>query len=145
MYEIPRFRVQLVRESTYAAPIHVICSSYDAFSLLYELLHDADREYFLAVMVDNRHQVIGINTVSVGTINASLVHPREVFKPAILVNAAAILLAHNHPSGDPSPSEKDLVLTACMKQAGELLGIGILDHLILGEGTFVSLKDRGLL
>lgn len=145
MYRIPRFRVQLVREGTCSAPLRVISSPYEAHALLRELLDDADREHFLVIMLDNRHTVIGINTVSVGTLNASLVHPREVFKPVILANAAAVLLAHNHPSGDPSPSAEDLALTARLKQSGELLGIAILDHLIIGEGTCISLKERGQL
>jgi len=137
--------VQLVRESTYSAPLRVLSSPYEAYALLCELLDGVDREHFLVVMVDNRHYVIGVNTVSVGTLNASLVHPREVFKPAILSNAAAVLLAHNHPSGDPSPSAEDLALTARLKQSGELLGIAVLDHIIIGETTFISMKEKGQL
>jgi len=145
MYRISRFRVQLVRESTCTAPFRIISSPYEAHALLHELLDDADREHFLVLMLDNRHYLIGINTVSIGTLNASLVHPREVFKPALLCNTAAVLLAHNHPSGDPSPSAEDLALTARLKQSGELLGVAVLDHLIIGENTFVSLKERGQL
>src|SRR5207244_2397556 len=84
-----------------------------------------------------------ITTVSVGSLDATIVHPREVFKPAILMNAAQILVAHNHPSGDPEPSPEDRLITNRLSQVGETLGIELLDHVIVGDQTFVSLKQRG--
>ena len=97
-------------------------------------------------MLTIRHRVLGLHTVSVGCLSSSLVHPREVFKPAILAGSAALLVAHNHPSGDPEPSAEDVALTRRLAAAGTLLGIELLDHLILGEaGRFVSLRERGVL
>ena len=87
------------------------------------------------LLLNRKNAVIGINTVSVGSITASVVHPREVFKPAILANAAAVICAHNHPSGDPQPSNEDRALTTRLVQAGKLLGIDGLDHVIIGDGT----------
>ena len=95
--------------------------------------------------VTTKHRVIAYYEVSRGTLDATLVHPREVFKAAILANAAAIVVAHNHPSGDPTPSIDDLALTARLKQAGEVLGIPVLDHIILADGRSVSMKQIGRL
>jgi DNA repair protein RadC len=99
------------------------------------LAGDADREHFVVVLLDRKNQVIGMNTVSIGSLTASIVHPRETFKAAILSNAAAIICGHNHPSGDPQPSQEDRVLTARLVEAGKLLGISVLDHIILGTGA----------
>lgn len=103
-----------------------------------------DREIVSVLLLDARNRIIGANLVSVGTLDKSIVDPREVFKAAILANAAAILIIHNHPSGDPSPSRDDVVLTARLVEAGKFLGIRVLDHIILGEGTYASLKEAGL-
>jgi DNA repair protein RadC len=93
--------------------------------------------------MNNRHRVIGWAVVSVGTVNSSLVHPREVFGPAIRMGSSAILLAHNHPSGDPEPSIEDKQVTKRLLEAGELLGVPVLDHIIIGsEGSYVSLRER---
>jgi DNA repair protein RadC len=95
------------------------------------------------IMLDTKNQVIGINTVAIGVLASCPVHPREVFKPAILANAAGIVLVHNHPSGDPYPSQDDLLLTNQLKEAGEVLGIQVVDHVILGYANYASLKERG--
>jgi DNA repair protein RadC len=95
------------------------------------------------LLLDIKNKVIGINTVSIGNLNSSIVHPREVFKPAILSNAASILLAHNHPSGDPEPSREDVAITTRLVEAGKILGIDVIDHLILGDGCYHSLKEAG--
>jgi DNA repair protein RadC len=109
-------------------------------------LLDADREHFVVILLDQKHGVIGINTVSVGSLTASVVNPREVFKPAILANAAAIICGHNHPSGDPQPSREDRAITTKLFDAGKLLGIDVLDHVIIGaEGRYFSFGDAGLL
>ena len=97
------------------------------------------------LLLDTRNRAIGINTVSIGNLNASVVHPREVMKPAILSNAASLILCHNHPSGDADPSQEDIAMTQRLKQVGEMLGIPVLDHLVLGEPGFASMKERGLL
>lgn len=145
MYHIPIVSVQLVREGTHPSPVRTITSPQDAYRLVQEWLEPRDRECFLIALLDTRNKVLGLHIVSIGSLNASLVHPREVMKPAILANASAMLLAHNHPSGDPDPSQEDLAITSRLKQAGELLGIPVLDHLVIGDGRFVSLKERGVL
>lgn len=108
-------------------------------------LRRAQREHFAVLLLNARHEVIGFETVSIGSLNASIVHPREVFKPAILHSAASVLLVHNHPSGDPEPSEEDLTITKRLVEVGELLGIGVLDHVIVASRGYVSLRARSLL
>lgn len=103
------------------------------------------KEHFILLLLDSRHRLIKVASVSVGSLDMSVVHPRETFREAIQASAAAILLAHNHPSGDPTPSPEDLELTRRLIKAGELLGIPVLDHLIVGSGEPVSLRDRGFL
>ena len=147
-YRIPIYKIALVREAvlTVCQPPQ-LCSSAQAVSVIRTYLAETDREHLLVLTVDTRNRLIGINTVSVGSLNSSLGHPREIFKAAILQNAAAIILAHNHPSGDPTPSSEDRALTERIKQAAELLGIRLLDHIVVGDGTerFFSFLDEGLL
>ncbi len=102
----------------------------------------ARKEHFVAVFLNARHQVIKQETISVGTLNASLVHPREVFQPAVGESAASVILAHNHPSGDPTPSEEDVQLTARLVEAGRIMGIEVLDHLVVASRGWVSMKAR---
>jgi len=111
----------------------------DAFREHFEPL---DREHFVVLVLDGKNRCLGFNVVSVGSLTAALVHPREVFKPAILSNAAAVILIHHHPSGDPEPSAEDRALTARLRQAGELLGIRVLDHVVIGDGSYASLAER---
>jgi DNA repair protein RadC len=106
---------------------------------------DLDREAFSIILVGARNQLLQLLVVSVGTLTASLVHPREVFRPAIKHGAVNLILIHNHPSGDPEPSADDLALTKRSVKAGELLGIDVLDHVILGGKQFLSLKTRGVI
>ena len=146
-YSVPGFRIALVREPgvklTERPQLRVPA---EAAPLLAQYIGETDREVFAVALLTIRHRVLGLHTVSVGCLTSSLVHPREVFKPAILAGAAALLLAHNHPSGDPEPSAEDIALTRRLVSAGQLLGIEVLDHLILGEsGRFVSLRERGVL
>lgn len=103
------------------------------------------KEHVVALLLDNRHRVIRLSPIAIGSLSASLIHPREVFKEAIAACAAAVIVAHNHPSGDPEPSEHDLILTKRLVQAGKLIGIEVLDHLIVGARDTVSLKARGLI
>jgi DNA repair protein RadC len=120
-----------------------IQTSAAAAALFRPCFEGLDREQFLVCGLDAKHQVIGLNVVSVGSLTLSIVHPREVFKALIVMNAAAWLCAHNHPSGDVTPSQEDRVLTKRLKEAGELLGITLLDHLILGERACYSFADGG--
>lgn len=103
-----------------------------------------DREVFSVLLLNTKNQLIGANIVSVGNLNSSLVHPREVFKPAILANAFEVILIHNHPSGDPTPSRADIEITRRMIQAGDLLDIKVVDHVIIAEDRYVSMRERGL-
>lgn len=123
----------------------VISGPEDLFKLLRPRIGREDREHFVAVLLSSRNTVIGIETISVGSLNASIVHPREVFKPAIIHSASAIALAHNHPSGDVTPSEEDLAITRRLKEAGQLLGIDLVDHVIVAESGFTSMRERKLL
>jgi len=120
-------------------------SSSDAFQHFHERLCDYRKEVFLALLLDSKNRLIREVLISEGSLNASIVHPREVFAPALRESAAAILFIHNHPSGDPTPSREDLEITQRLKQVGELMGVRVLDHIIIGNGAYASLADRGLL
>jgi DNA repair protein RadC len=108
-------------------------------------LPEADREVFGVLLLNARHEATRRVVVSIGSLNASIVHPREVFRPALLYSAASIVLTHNHPSGDPEPSEEDLSITGRLVGAGELLGVGVLDHVVIGRRGHVSFRSRNLL
>ncbi len=123
------------RTLTQASDVHAVARD----------LELARREHFVAFYLDARNRVLSRETISVGTLSASIVHPREVFAPAIERRAACIIIAHNHPSGDPEPSDDDVALTRRLVQAGVLLGIEILDHVVIGHGAYVSLKSRGFM
>ena len=122
-----------------------IASSADLFRHYYPLLRDLRHEVFKIVLLDARHGIIKDAIVSEGSLTLSIVHPREVFIPAVRESAAAVIFVHNHPSGDPSPSEEDRMLTTRLVAAGELLGIQVLDHLIIGDGRYTSFADQGWL
>jgi DNA repair protein RadC len=147
LHYVPIYRVQLVHDAAMAAPRPQLRTSQDAADLFRRYLGPVDREHFIVALLDRKNRVIGINTVAIGSLTASVVHPREVMKPAILSNAAAIILCHNHPSGDPQPSQEDRVLTQRLVEAGKLLGISVLDHLIIGDGTqaYVSCAEQGII
>jgi DNA repair protein RadC len=107
-------------------------------------IQDKAKEHFKLILLNPRNKIIGISTISIGTLNASLVHPREVFKDAIMHSAASVVLAHNHPSGDPEPSEDDLTITRRLIEAGKILGVEVMDHIIIAKNGFFSFKERGL-
>jgi len=144
-YEIPVVRVQLVRDNAIAANAKRITSAETAYEIARQRLEFSDREVFLVMHVDSKNRVVSVEAVFTGTINAAITSMREIFKGAILANATAIIVAHNHPSGDPAPSPEDIMLTANIAKAGELLDIPLLDHIIIGTDCFISLKRRGLL
>ena len=122
----------------------VISSPADVESLLRGRIANLDRENFVAVLLNTKNEVLECPTISVGTLSSSLVHPREVFKPAIRASAAGIILAHNHPSGKVEPSREDRDVTRRLVGAAEIIGIEVLDHVILGDGYF-SMKEHGML
>lgn len=117
----------------------------DVATLLAGRLRHLDREHFCTVLLNTRHEVLEIAGVAVGGLDSAQIHPREVFKDAIRRSAAALVLVHNHPSGDPEPSGDDLRITGRLEQAGRVVGIEVLDHVIVGDGRFVSLRERGVL
>lgn len=119
-------------------------SSSDVYHHYHALLRDRKKEVFLALLLDSKNRLIREVCVSEGSLNASIVHPREVFSPAVRESAAAVLFIHNHPSGDPAPSREDIELTQRLREAGELMGIRVLDHIVIGNGSYVSFSDRGL-
>ena len=108
-------------------------------------IKDKAKEHFKLILLNPRNKIIGISTISIGTLNASLVHPREVFKDAIMHSAASVVLAHNHPSGDPEPSEDDIKITKRLIEAGKILGVEVIDHIIIGKNGFFSFKEKGLI
>lgn len=142
-YQLPRFRVTLVCDELGTESAAPIQTSTAAAAALRPCFAGLDREQFLVCGLDAKHRIIGINVVSIGSLTLSIVHPREVFKPLILMNAAAFLCAHNHPSSDPTPSQEDRLLTQRLRQGAELLGITLLDHLVLGEDRHFSFADHG--
>jgi DNA repair protein RadC len=146
-YRVPIYTIKLVREGSLMADERpVITEPRDIARIASEYLEGADREHLIVILVDTKNRVIGINTISVGHLNGAVVAGREVFKPAVLCNAAQIILAHNHPSGDPTPSREDLRVTKDMAQAGQVLDINLMDHVIVGSnGSYISLKERGLM
>lgn len=117
----------------------------DVFRRLGPVLRDRKQEEFWVLYLDSQNRVLSERRITVGLLNSSLVHPREVFAPAISRAAASLILAHNHPSGDPDPSPEDLDVTVQMVESGRLLGIPVRDHIVLGDTTFVSLLERGLM
>jgi len=119
-----------------------IKSAKDVFDYAHPKLNGLDKEHFMILHLDTRNKVIKDEIISVGTLNSSIVHPREVFKSAIKESANAIILVHNHPSGDPQPSEEDKAITDKLFSAGELLSIKVLDHVIIGKDQFYSFKEK---
>ena len=123
----------------------VIRTPDDVAALLMPRFRFETREHFVAVLLSTKNHVLKSPVISIGTLNASIVHPRELFREAINARAAAVILSHNHPSGDPTPSSEDIELTRRLVEAGQLLDIPVLDHVILGDGKYISLKEKGIL
>ena len=135
-------RVESAPPSNLGRPVNTVGA---ATAIARRHLARRKKEYFIALLLDSRHRVTQVIEVSVGSLNMSVVHPRETFREAIAAGAAAMIVAHNHPSGDPAPSPEDLELTHRLVEAGRLLGIPVLDHLIIAEEGNLSLRDRGFL
>ena len=145
-YTIPRYTIGLIKEPTpHLAPIQRYDSSEGVYACLKPILANQDREHMYGLFLDAKHALIGINHIAMGNMTEAIIHPREVFKCAILLNAAALILGHNHPSGDPTPSVEDRLLTTRLAEAGTLLGIALLDHLIIGGDRYYSFADHGAL
>ena len=134
-------RIQLIREGKDVQPPK-ITSPEDVYKLV-KHLKDSDREQLLTICLDVKNNVLSIETTSIGTLTANLVHPREVFKTAVLQNAAGIIVVHNHPSGETTPSDDDIKITKTLFDASKIMDIALLDHVIIGNGSFKSLKEMG--
>ena len=117
----------------------------DAVNLFMAEMKHLDRECFKAVLLNTKNRVLKIAEISTGSLNSSIVHPRELYKIAIKCSSASLIVVHNHPSGDPTPSEEDISLTQRLSESGKILGIVILDHIIIGDGEYTSFKEKGLI
>ncbi len=143
--------VQLVVRETPSIPANVkpfVGVSFSSSAQVFKVLSDLksmDVETFLCLHLDCKNTIKALQVVSIGSLGSSLVHPREVFRSAILNGAAAVIFAHNHPSGDPAPSDEDLDITRRLCEVGKLIGIRCLDHIIIGQGRYFSFADQGLM
>ena len=146
--KIPAKRVgivslKLVKESIVLYETRKIRSPYDAYKLIKNFLIDSDREKFVVACLDTKNQPVNISVVSIGSVNSAIVHPREVFKVAMLSNASKIICFHNHPSGNLKCSKEDENITNRLKECGEILGIELVDHIIIGDNdTYFSFKEN---
>lgn len=146
MKRINIVKCQLVKEKTMAYAFKTISKPSDIARIIKAYIGNSDRENFVVVCMDNKNNVTAINTVSIGNINSTIAHPREIFKIAILANSAGIVIAHNHPSGNPSPSKKDIEYTKNIVEAGEILGIEVLDHVVVGDDEqYFSFEENDLM
>jgi DNA repair protein RadC len=137
--EVGRRIARLSRE-----PAATIRSPQDVADLLMDRLRFEKKEHFIVIHLDTKNQVIGEEVASIGSLDSSIVHPREIFKSALKKSSASIICVHNHPSGDPTPSREDILVTKRLFEVGQLMGIEVLDHVIIGEHRFTSLKEKGL-
>lgn len=145
-YKIPRIRFSLVRENYVDSPIKKIASSKECVEFLHSQLDNWDREAFLVIHLDTKNQIVDFHIASIGSLSTSIVHPREIWSCAVRNQAAAVLFAHNHPSSDPTPSREDKDCTDRLVKAGNILGIKVLDHIIIGSyGNHFSFADAGIL
>jgi len=140
---IARYAVKLVKETRSKYGVKTITVPADAAAIATKLISDSPQEKLIALHLDGKNEVVGYNIVSSGLLDRSLVHPRETFQAAILANAASIILAHNHPSGQLVPSGEDRTVTFRLRDAGKLLGIELVDHLIVTRSGYYSFKEHG--
>jgi len=141
MYEIFR-RTNKLTKKGFKQKIN---TAQDVFSYFVDELQDKKKEQFCALFLDTKNKIIGEELISVGTLNTSLIHPREVFNPAIKASANSLVLIHNHPSGDVKPSKEDIEITKKLENVGSLLGISVVDHVIVGKNSYLSFKDQDLI
>jgi DNA repair protein RadC len=139
-----RVNKSLLIEEQEGKSSQAITSPDEIVGLIRSKISDFSKEQFLVISLDTRNRPLGINNVSVGTLTASLVHPRETFECAIRKHAASIIVSHNHPSGDEEPSEEDIKITQRLKEAGKIMGIELLDHIVVTKGGYCSMKEKGM-
>lgn len=136
--------LQMLREKTFPYQTNKITSPDSAANLLKEFIGNSDRENLVLLCLDTKNQITALHTVAIGSLNSAIVHPREIFKVAVLSNAASIILAHNHPSSDPTPSREDIEVTKRIKEASLIMGVELLDHVIVGPNSeYCSLREKG--
>lgn len=145
MKKIDIVRIEMIKEKRENFSVNSIKNPDDAAKVATEFLQNYDREAFIVLSLDVKNKINNISVVSVGCLNSSIVHPREVFKSLILSNASSFIVAHNHPSGDSTPSNEDKIVTGRLKSAGKIFGIELLDHIIVGDGEYTSLNEEGIL
>ena len=146
VFQTPVYKVMLVHETNVSASERYIRSPEDAVKIVIDYLHGVDREHMVGLYLNSANRLIGIHTVTIGILNSSLVHPREVYKLAYMMNAASIIISHNHPSGNVEPSSEDIAITKQLAEAGKILGIPLHDHIIVTENNgYTSFAERGLL
>ena len=140
------YKLKMIKENTVEYNTE-ISSPTDVAALAHEVLemHEMAEENFIILCLNAKNKITGIHTISIGSLDASIVHPREVFKAALLNNANGIICLHNHPSGDPKPSKYDAEITHRLVNAGNILGINILDHIIIGDNRYISFKEQGII
>ncbi|MFC1601294.1 JAB domain-containing protein [Candidatus Sumerlaeota bacterium] len=143
MPRIPIVTLRMVRDKTVQYHTRTFCDSASVFDFAREIIGDRDREVFLVLCLDTKNRLVCLEESSVGAADFAVCVPRDVLKVALLSNATAIIAAHNHPSGDPTPSAEDRRSTEHLKQAAELLGLKFLDHVIVGDGSFFSFAQEG--
>lgn len=140
VYAVKEFAKRLMQKE--ARRVDVVHDPEDVYHFSMPHFSQENKEHFAVMLLNTKNHIIGIKDVSIGSLTASIVHPREVFEAAILHHAAAIILLHNHPSGDPSPSREDIAVTQRLVKVGKVMDIPVLDHIILGNGCFVSMKEK---
>ena len=146
MENIQIVSIKMVKEKNLEYGDAQISSPKDCADIFKKFIGDYDREALAVLSLDTKNKINSITVASLGSVNSSIVHPREIFKTAILSNASSIIISHNHPSGNPSPSKEDISITSRLKECGRILGIELLDHIIVGEdNNYISLKEKGLL
>jgi DNA repair protein RadC len=147
MTRINFYTLKMVKEDSELYEVPVIKSPTEVYQAAKQLLalHEEPEEHFCILCLNTKNKIVGVHTISIGSLNASIVHPREVFKAAMLNNASAIIIMHNHPSGDPEPSREDIEITHRLVNAGNILGINVLDHVVIGDGRYISLKEQGMM
>ena len=145
---IPQISVRLIKESTLitTAP-RIIRQPEDAYRILHEVFDGLTVEYFVAMLLNTKNHVLAISTISIGSLNSAIVHPASLFRVALLQGGttASLIIAHNHPSGNPEPSTEDVSLTQRLVEAGKLMDIPIIDHLICCPNSFISFKEKGFI
>jgi DNA repair protein RadC len=147
MTRINFYTLKMVKEGSELYEVPVIKSPTEVYQAAKQLLalHEEPEEHFCILCLNTKNKIVGVHTISIGSLNVSIVHPREVFKAAMLNNASGIICLHNHPSGDPEPSREDIETTRRLVEAGEIMGIKVLDHIIIGEQSYLSMKEKCLM